>query len=288
MSVPPEVLERLVFSTGEQDYRWADVLAAARAWDQWDEIERRAALRPSPASDEDVEQAGQAFRYDRNLLAAEEMEAWLEHWSLTVADWTSWLRGEPDVWSEAVCSGALAELARDLAARTAAAEANGGAAGPVETNLEEMDEALSELTRRALANEDRGRLLELRGPDWVRVVYSALAFAQPSMAREAAMCVREDGLNLAEVATRAGVELQRVDALVADIDSSLAKPLLSTPAGELAGPLEAGDEFVLLQLHEKIAPTLADPVIQGLLEREVPRRAVEREVRNRVRWHERL
>ena len=68
----------------------------------------------------------------------------------------------------------------------------------------------------------------------------------------------------------------------------LAKPIISTPAGEVAGPIELEDEFVLLEVHEKIAPTLLDPVIQDLLETEVPRRALEREVRNRVRWHERL
>jgi len=285
MSAPPEVLARPVFSAGAQDYSWADVVAAARAWGKWD-----AATEPSPAArgEEEVEDAGQAFRYERNLLAADEMEAWLGHWGLTVADWRSWLKGEAPGWPEAVCSGGLAGLAHDLAARAAAAEATGGAAGPVETDLARMDEAFVELTRQALTDDSRSRLLELRGSDWVRVSYSALDFVQPSMAREAALCVREDGLALAEVAERAGVELEQVDALMQDVDPLIAKAILSTPSGELAGPLESADGFIVLQVHEKTAPTLADPVIQGLLEQEVPRRAVEREVRNRVRWHERV
>jgi hypothetical protein len=285
MSAPPEVLERPVFSAGAQDYRWADVLAAARAWGRWDE-----ATAPSPATrgEAEVEEAGQAFRYERNLLAAEEMEAWLEHWGLTVAEWRTWLKGEATGWPVAVCSGALAGLARDLAARAAAAEANGEAAGPVETDLRRMDEALTGLERQALTNDARERLVVLRGADWVRVAYSALSFAQPGMAREAALCVREDGLTLAEVAERAGEELEQVSALMEEVDPALAEALLSTPAGELAGPLESAGRFTVVQVHEKIAPSLADPVIQDLLERDVPRRAVEREVRNRVRWHEPL
>jgi hypothetical protein len=285
MSAPPEVLARPVFSAGAQDYSWADVVAAARAWGRWED-----ATAPSRAArgEEEVEEAGQAFRYERNLLAAEEMETWLEHWGLSVAGWRSWLRGEAGGWPEAVCSGTLAELARDLAARAAAAEANAGAAGPVETDLERMDEAFAAFERAALTDDARARLLELRGSDWVRVSYSALGFAQLGAAREAALCVREDGLALEEVGHRAGVELQQVDALMQDVDPLLGKAILSTPAGELAGPLESSDGFVVVLVHEKTAPTLADPVIQGLLEREVPRRAVEREVRARVRWHERV
>jgi hypothetical protein len=283
MDPPPEVLDRLVFTVGEHDYRWVDVVAAARAWGRWE-----AATTPSRAgvSDDELEEAGQAFRYERNLLAAEEMEAWLDHWGLTVAEWKSWLKGEADGWPEAVCSGSLGRLAHDLASRAAAAEANGGAAGPVETDLERMDEAFAELTRQALTDESRSRLLDIGGSDLVRVAYSALTFPQPSMAREAALCVQEDGLGLAEVAERAGLELQQVDALTQDVDPDLAKAILSTPSGELAGPLESDDEFVVLQVHEKTAPSLADPVIRDLLDREVPRRAVEREVRNRVRWHD--
>src|SRR3954454_23389533 len=186
MTAPPEVLERQVFSVGAQDYSWADVVAAARAWGRWDE-----ATRPSEGArrNDDLEQAAQAFRYERSLLAAEEMEAWLAHWGLTVGEWRGWLRGEAGGWPEAVCSGALAGLARDLAARAAAAEANGGAAGPVESDLRQMDDAFAELERQALTNDARERLVALRGADWVGVAYSALSFAQPGMAPEAALCV---------------------------------------------------------------------------------------------------
>ena len=93
---------------------------------------------------------------------------------------------------------------------------------------------------------------------------------------------------VAQVAERARVELRERRALVEEVEPSLSKTLLSMPPGELVGPVAMDDRFLLIELDEKIAPRLDDPVIQDLLEQEVPRRALEREVRNRVRWHERL
>ena len=259
MDAPPEVLARPVFSTGEQDYSWADVVAAARAWGRWDD-----ATRPSRAGkgETEVEEAGEAFRYERNLLAAEEMEAWLAHWGLNVGEWRSWLRGDADGWPEAVCSGALARLAHDLAARTAAAEAVGRGAGPVETELEAMDAAFEELTRASLRDEDRSRLLESRGSDWVRIRYGTLSFPKLEMAREAVLCVTEDGLAFDQIAELADGEAELLDSLVADIEPLLAKTLLGTPAGEVAGPLSLDGRFVIARVEEKVAPTLADPGIR--------------------------
>src|SRR5437870_6311945 len=151
MALSPEVIDRLVFSAGKEDYRWADVVRAAELWGRWDELRREtanglAALQrlAEPIDESELAEAAQAFRYARSLLAAEEMQAWLDHWGLSHGDWTAYLRrsiargrgeqsgseiegGEGDVWAEAVCSGALAELARDLAARAATA---GGAGKP--------------------------------------------------------------------------------------------------------------------------------------------------------------
>jgi hypothetical protein len=303
MYVPPEVSQRLVFSAGAHDYRWADVVAAAEAWGRWQSIAGEtaagaAALELLPKHD--VKEAAEAFRYERGLLAAEEMEAWLEHWGLDRKDWLAYLRRatareqrpaaragaqprDEDVWTEAVCSGALVELARELAARTAVAEA-----GPVETDLERMDRDHAEFVSDALTPETAAKTLELRSADWVRLSLSSLELTHEGMAREAALLVREDGLSLAEVAGRSGATLVERDALVEDLEPGLATMALSAPEGELVGPLPAEDGFVLLCINKKVTPTLEDPLVQELLRLEVPARALEREVRNRVRWHERL
>jgi hypothetical protein len=311
MALPPEVLDRPVFAVGDQDYRWADVVAAARHWSRWAELERRtaeglAALAglPEQLGDAELDEAMQAFRYAWSLIAAEEMEAWLEHWGLDVKDWSRYVRrqmarerapgegGSPpdenDVWAEAVCSGALLVLARDLAARVAAVEAVGAQPGPVESDLARMEAEHAAFVESSRTPEAAAKALELRSSDWVRLSYTALEFPQAGMASEAALLVREDRLSPADVAGRAGVPLEEREAFLEDVEPGLSDSLLSAPTGELVGPLRVGNGFALLRVNGKVAPTLADPVIQERLQKEVPRRALEREVRNRVRWHEHL
>ncbi len=311
MDAPREVLDRPVFAAGDQDYCWADVVAAARHWSRWAELERQTAeglsalaQLPESVGKNDLDEAMQAFRYARGLLAAEEMEAWLAHWGLRMKDWSGYLRrelaptqatgeqglpaDEIDVWAEAVCSGELANLARDLAARVAAAEAGGVRLGPVESDLARMDEEHTAFVQRALTPEASAKTLELRNADWVRLSYTALEFPQAAMASEAVFLMREDGLSPADVAGRAGVPLHEHEAFLEDVEPELAEPVLSAPTGELVGPLPVRNGFALIRVNEKVAPTLADPVIQERLQEEVPRTALEREVRNRVQWHEHL
>ncbi len=311
MALPREVLDRPVFAAGEQDYSWADVVAAARHWGRWAELERRTAEGltalaglPEKIGQAELDEAMQAFRYARSLIAAEEMEGWLEHWGLEAKDWTGYLRrgiartragneggapaGERDVWTEAVCSGAFSELARDLAACVAAVEAGGAEPGPVESDLGRMDKEYAAFVERAFTPEASAKALELRSSDWVRLSYVALEFPAAAMASEAALLVREDGLTPGDVAGRAGVPLQERESFLEDVEPGLSESLLSAPTGELVGPVPVQNGFALLCVNEKVAPALADPVIQGRLQEEVPRRALEREVRNRVRWHEHL
>ena len=107
-------------------------------------LPRRATL---PA--EAVRAAATVFRYERNLLAAEELEAWLDARGLTVSDWNGYLRrlvlrerwadeleqieaefavGDDEVEAalraEAVCTGFLRRAAERLAEDAALAAAD--------------------------------------------------------------------------------------------------------------------------------------------------------------------
>jgi hypothetical protein len=146
---------RVVFTVKGVPYRWEDVVLAARAWGDWQELEAhvsrglvlsREGDRPARS---DVEAAARAFRYSRNLISAEETERWLTAWALTPVDWFDYLRRavmrdrharleaaapdaalggaqsalDPDVdrviKCEAACSGTLDRLALKLAGRAA-------------------------------------------------------------------------------------------------------------------------------------------------------------------------
>jgi hypothetical protein len=315
---PP--LSSPVFSVGGRTYRFGDVVRAARAWGELDDLERQTAegiavldrveSLGSALDASDVEAAATAWRYERRLLAGDDLEAWLARWQLQPSDWLHYVRRrlareshanelseslarytphakqvEEALWGEAVCSGSLARWARQLAGRAAAAAALGRPQGD---DPGALDEALVELSRRSLTPEASETLLEARQVDWLRVECDVLAFPDEGMAREAALCVREDGMTLAEVAGRAGVALTTQTVLLEEVPRLLSERLLSAVQGELVGPVALGGGYVVATVRDKRAPTIEDPVVQERLDEEIPRRAVETEVTNRVRWHERL
>jgi hypothetical protein len=294
VDVPDAVGERPVFSAGERTYTWLDVVQAAEARGDVAAVEHdlavgTAALDEVELDANDVDAAGTEFRRGLGLLAAEEMEAWLSHWEITAGDWVGFLRrrlarglapdargGDPGdaLWAEAVCSGALSSWAWELAGRAAA----GGEDGD--------PDAYDELVRRANTPEARAKTLESKQMDWLRVECDLLELPVEGMAREAALCVREDGLSLDEVAGRAGVQVAERAFLLMDAPTELADPLLSARPGDLVGPVSTGDGFFVALVRDKRAPSLDDPAIGELLDVEVPRRAIDSEVKKWIRWHE--
>jgi len=146
---------RKVFTVGKLDYRWDDVVLAGHLWGAWAGLEqavreeiacvKHLAVLGEWAREPDVEdEAGDAWRYDRNLLAADDLEAWLtergldedawleyiertvlrSQWSNELAEITKAHRVKGEeiealVYADAVCSGLLSELAEQLAGRAA-------------------------------------------------------------------------------------------------------------------------------------------------------------------------
>lgn len=150
-------LGEAVFSVAGRPYDWADVVLAARLRGDWADLagEVRLGLACASRADEEdedadpdaVEAAANEWRYARDLLTAEETEAWLARWQLTTEDWMEAMRravlrrgwadeaddilaehavddAEVDeaIWAELVVSGRHARLAEALAARAAVYE----------------------------------------------------------------------------------------------------------------------------------------------------------------------
>jgi len=143
-----------VFSVGGQPCFWEDVVLTGLASGEWALLERELcfglacvararAEQVLPGSDE-LQAAAAAFRYERDLISAEETSDWLARWKVRPEDWMEYLRrtllrrrwaadatsamecslptdSEVDAarHAEAVCSGTLARLARSLAERAA-------------------------------------------------------------------------------------------------------------------------------------------------------------------------
>src|SRR5262245_17083758 len=94
------LLDRPAFSVGSQTYTWADVVLSAHLRGEWAQLEEQTRLgmnlvhraeEDESPSEEEIEAAGEEFRYARDLVTAEEMEAWLGRFDLTVESWTDYL-----------------------------------------------------------------------------------------------------------------------------------------------------------------------------------------------------
>jgi hypothetical protein len=179
-----------------------------------------------------------------------------------------------------ICSGIGWEFAEELAERAAAAQSFSEAElppveeaelpilppglsveraaerGPVLRRIERAMERFrtSTLTPAAIQKEIRANQM-----DWMRVDCRLAVFPDEAQAREAALCVREDGLSLDEVAATARVAIVESRCYLDELDSDLRAVFLASRQQELLGPIAADGEFTLYQILGKQVPTEQDP-----------------------------
>jgi hypothetical protein len=144
-----ERLERVAFRLNGASYRLADALLRAAIAGEWRDIEddirhgasceRRAEREEPPLTEADVSAALREFRYEHDLVSADEAQEWLEAWDLSAGEWRDavirrllcqrWTERAPEAlddgaladiaWADLVCSGELEALVGRLAERVA-------------------------------------------------------------------------------------------------------------------------------------------------------------------------
>jgi len=340
---------QVVFSAGSQEYCWEDVVLAAELWGDWTRVRGRlrqglACLRASEErdtgpDDPDLESAATEFRYVRDLVSAEEMEAWLARWNLTAEGWMDYVRWSllSQMWSdeladlvskyspekdeedrlllvEAVCSGDLDRFARELAGRVAVSEretsrepddaeiaevlrefptylTEGGLSGVASEACRAKMERLArvEVSFRRFQEEGAtprriAALIRSRRIDWTRLDLDSVSFPEEPMAREATLCVREDGRSLGEVAADARRELRRSTTYLEELDATVRDDFLAAQKGELLGPFPGGEGFILYQVRDKTLPSPDDAALSARAKDAVLRLQRDREMNDRVKW----
>jgi hypothetical protein len=142
---------RRIFSLGEREFIWEHVVLAAYLWAEIPALERRIAHglaaqnrladAGEPVLDDDVEVASTRWRYERDLISADDLESWLSARELGLEEWLAYIRRSesaarsaargskrhapaPDeigavMFAEAMCSGTVGALTERLAGRTA-------------------------------------------------------------------------------------------------------------------------------------------------------------------------
>ena len=273
---------RPLFTVEGMTYSWGDALAwartrnsrgaasdgSSRAGRPGRAIERAAVIEPS-----ELTAAAARFRYRRRLLSAEELDAWLRRWGLTVDEWGGHLErslllerglGEADPPSDgaeiaeaefvdAVCSGFLEREALGFAADTALAnltpvEAAGDRTVMIARTLRSRGSSRAPQRSPSRASNGRSRGAGWTGPGWS---WTCWRFPTESAAREAALCIRHDGRSIADLAAACQGAVSQLSVYLDDLEPSLQPSLLAAQPGELVGPVEENEGFVLVAVNER-------------------------------------
>lgn len=242
----------------------------------------------------------------RDLLRAEDAGDNLDE--VAVADNHALVR------AEGICSGLFLQFTEQLAACAAVADAleepvDAAEAQVIVDNvrrtwpewLEGLDEELLDARLHRLADVDAGfRAVAARMADddslsaridrsrleWMRVDLEQLTFESVDAAAEAALCVREDGLTLSDVAMEAGQPIEDVRAVLEELEEPLRDMVLSAGVDTLVGPVELDGRVAVATVIAKVAPSLGDPLVRARAERALIEGLGRKAVFSHVTWIE--
>jgi hypothetical protein len=323
-----DVADAPVFATASRTWTWSDVFLATRLWDEWEALlagTRDADAPPDVVKQAGREWrvarrliAGDELKawLARRRLSLADWNAYIRRAVGVRSADAPPQAGE--LWAQGACSGVWDDIAERLARRAAAWEAAGAPAasrppppawfarmpsaadavrmgvdaGRVAARSEELwavEDAHARLCAAAAESDAVGAAVTAHNVDWLRVDCEWLEAGDEHVAREAAMLARVDGVELPDVAQRAGLSLEPRRLYVGDLEAALQPMLLSAAPGDLIGPLSLGNgggPWLLARVRDKVVPTLDDPDIRARAQAAAVSAAVARAVDEQVTWHE--
>jgi hypothetical protein len=130
-----------------------------------------------------------------------------------------------------------------------------------------------------------GRLREIVDAnrlEWMRLELETVTFPIETAAREAILCVREDGLTLYDVAALSRRAVGRKAVALEDIDPEHRDRLLAAEPGRVVGPLAVGDHFEVTSLVSRSPAALADPAVAARARQALVDVTIQRAIRDHV------
>jgi len=85
-------------------------------------------------------------------------------------------------------------------------------------------------------------------------------------AKEALLCVRQDGMSMEEVATEERYPYRRADFLLGELPDDAQQKYLSVSPGDVLEPMPHGDGFELCRIINKVEPKAGDPGVKSRLD----------------------
>jgi hypothetical protein len=113
------------------------------------------------------------------------------------------------------------------------------------------------------------RCLDRHRLDWTLIEFDEALFPSESAAREALMCVRDDGESMESVARRASTSLNSQRSRRESVPRALMAVLGAMETGGISGPILIGDSWGLLRLTSSTPPGLADPELRERARRSI-------------------
>jgi hypothetical protein len=228
---------------------------------------------------------------------------------------------ESCIVAEGICSGRFAQLAYKLAGRAAVHSPDGPAALPQACHyspeedqystpqacpsaalpstllgispaccqarlmvLASLETGFQRFCAQALTSGAIAHRVSAHSLDWMRFDCHYVVVPTKQMGCEAALCLREDGADLDEVATRASSVLQQSCWYLEQVPPAWRYSLLGARQGAILGPLPMGDAWALCVVREKLLASVHDPDVCQRAEQDVLQGAMACEITRRVRW----
>ncbi|PYK75664.1 MAG: hypothetical protein DME42_02000 [Verrucomicrobia bacterium] len=323
---------RVIFSRGEREFTAREVVDCAVLRGEIDplwaefvrvgECDRLASEQGLEPDDSAVDAAAIAFRYQYDLITAEETERWLEGRGVSLSEfgeyfarkyWGRTYSGalevptstyqtaaveEKDLFLvDLILSGSLDQMAERLSYRIAAHADESSEEGAKEerarfltarriTDLvawlaqfgrdeEWLNEMLAAeaayrrrvaqiLTEQALQNELGALRL-----NFTRFEVETVEVDSKDAAAEVAACVRNDGMEMSEIAEEGRYPFHSGEVLLEDVPSEQQQKFLSVKAGTLFDPISRGDGFEVWRVKTRTEPSLQDATIRARLEKRI-------------------
>jgi hypothetical protein len=345
--------ERYAFSVRDVDFVWLDVALAAMARGDWPAFERRlseglacaarADLEDASPSQDALDAAATAFRYDRDLISAADVNVWLERTGLRTEDWIGYLNRDllREQWSgdlenildrfapsarqlvaaavaEGTCSGIFDTFEQTFAGRAAfvlekdatqfqracrrdgSPSADASVARLAQTHAHwlsmrpaadtaqrlstvlELEAAFRPLAEGMASNGRMSEVVDAHRVEWMQLEVDTVSFTTETAAREAILCVTEDGLSLYDVAALSHRLVDRTTMVLEDVDVPHRDRLLAADPGRVIGPLAVDGRFDVTRLISRTAPSLTDPTVAARARQALIEAALQHAARDHV------
>ena len=224
-----------------------------------------------------------------------EREACREHYaSASVAIHADAALSEKDVddvlWSDIVFSGNFqpwCQKLMELVAVACSVNGGNGVDGDISTwpeQLKEYDRLHGQFRTELLSTTRLENALRLKWHDFFLLRCKIGMFDNEASLREAVFCITEDGLSMEKVCAMAKGEFMCQEVLLNQLPLSLQTAALSAAPGSMLPPFEQDGRQVLIYVHKKREPDLADDVTRSVLSETILADTVRPLVREHIQY----